>query len=55
MFCHAGPSSFSVFLQDVKVTDSDLQVQISKNKHTSLAENGENWISAEPPISAHLE
>ena len=26
-----------------------------QNKHTTLAENGENLISAQPRISAHLE
>ena len=26
-----------------------------QNKHTSRAENGENLISAQPRISAHLE
>ena len=26
-----------------------------QNKHTTLAENGENLISAQPLISAHLE
>ena len=30
-------------------------IVLLQNKHTSLAENGENLISAQPRISAHLE
>ena len=30
-------------------------IALLQNEHTSLAENGENLISAHPRISAHLE
>ena len=30
-------------------------IVLLQNKHTSLAENGENLISTQPRISAHLE
>ena len=30
-------------------------IVLLQNKHTTLAENGENLISAQPQISAHLE
>ena len=30
-------------------------IVLLQNKHTKLAENGENLISAQPRISAHLE
>ena len=30
-------------------------IVLLQNKHTTLAENGENLITAQPRISAHLE
>ena len=30
-------------------------IVLLQNKHTTLAENGKNLISAQPRISAHLE